>query len=145
MSKVQTAKDAKILYRVTTVEKSWISTGGVPNPDIVKEQILDQRTLNYYKTCPSAFPKIMTEEELGPLWPEGVEVRVTNSSYRNCLSRTTFQVTSPKPLTEEDLEILRAQGAFGYGQAQGGCDLDQVTQVDGLYCYTAATVCDSGD
>ena len=74
-----------------------------------------------------------------------ITVEIVHSSSRNCFHRQIYLISSNQILTEENIEQLRMQHAFMWGQETGVCNLSEVNEEDGRFFYTAKSVCDSGD
>lgn len=88
--------------------------------------------------------EVIEETPVGVIWPEGVEVEMTRSTYRNCYSQAWYVIRSPRLLTDEEISNLRSSGAFMGGQVTGRVG-EAEKQLDGTYHYGAYSCCDSGD
>ncbi len=106
--------------------------------------ILSWETIKEYEN-PAYRTDVVLLEDLGKAWPKGAEVELLSRSGRNCYLREKYLVTADARLTEEDMEILRAQGCFMGGQETGLIDLNDYTLCNGRFTYEAHSVCDSSD
>lgn len=133
---MRTQQNAKNLFKVELFSKIEKDTSFC---------LLDERMLESYLYYSSRY-NILSVDPMGALWPEGVTVEsaVCETPFR-CYTRATYTIRSPKLLTEEDVDILRAQGCFMGGQVSGECNIDIFTREGDLYVYGAYSVCDSGD
>lgn len=138
-------KDAKELYKVSLTRKSNITRAGIPDPDINEIVLMTKDTVDFYEKYYKNSVKIIESVNLGKLWPNNCTVEVTESYSRNCYSRQYYQIKSDNPLTEYDIDILRAQGCFMSGQVCGAVDINKPEIINNKYCYFANSICDSGD
>jgi len=129
---IKTVADAVCLFVVR--EK------GVPDRGIVA--YMTGAALEWARKYPGPVPLDATP--VGALWPEGavVECTGTASPYR-CYTEAFYTIRSPKMLTSEDIDILRAQGCFMSGQECG--NLRYSKTLDNGFEYYLRSVCDSSD
>ena len=78
-------------------------------------------------------------------WPDcSVVVEGSSGLAGNCYRTGSYTVTSRVALTDDDFEILRAQGAFMSGQETGVvCGHEELP--DGTHKYICRSTCDSSD
>lgn len=77
-------------------------------------------------------------------WPKGVVVEETKSSSGRCYAEVHYAVTSPRELTDDDFDVLRAQGAFMNGQ-ECGLVCGKSVSPEGIHTYRLRSICDSSD
>jgi hypothetical protein len=98
---------------------------------------------NKYRCCAV---EVLTQKPAPKEWPEGVVVENLGGSDRGyrCYAEVDYKVTSPVELTEDDFDILRAQGCFMSGQEHGSVCGHKVND-DGTHEYRCRSICDSSD
>lgn len=159
---MKTVKDAEPLFNVLVeMQSTYTRNSGngkkyVVNgeeqdtPFYTRNVLMTQKDLDSRKMYAGAYPreKIISTESIKQIWPNpSVIVEHLGSSDRGwrCYSEASYSIKSDTRLTEEDMDILRAQNCFMGGQECGSVNLEQFDIKDGLYCYTARSVCDSSD
>lgn len=137
VSKTKTSEIAKRLFKVTYSCLHWQS--GIITKMITEDELKCMEVQ-------SRLYAIEKAEDLGVIWPAGAVVEVIHSySSHRGYSRAEYEIRSPAPLTEDDLDVLRAQGCFMSGQSTGSCDLGKGAIVNGKFVYSAVSIRDSGD
>lgn len=146
---LKTSAEAKPLFRVKMLNKSTCQRMQPDgkfgrDPDTQSVEIMSESTLEHYRKYNTYWHTILDAEPLGPLWPEGVTVLQTSSTTPfRCCHEAKYLVKSPRLLTDEDKEVLRAQGCFMSGQEEGS--FSDPSTVEGGFEYIAKSFCDSGD
>lgn len=122
------------LFRITLVNEKWSRS---------YEKLVNQKSLDYHtKWWPDY--KLTIEEELDPVSFEGVTLETEGPRKAGrCYTIQQYKLTSPKPLDDFSIDVLRAYGLFMGGQREGY--LVSKEEVDGKYIYNLKSECDSSD
>lgn len=105
--------------------------------------LVNQKRLDYYKDWWKDY-ELTIEEELAPVSFDSVTLE-TNGPVKagRCYTVQTYVLTSPKPLDDFSLDVLRAYGLFMGGQREGA--LIGKEELEGNYIYKLKSECDSSD
>lgn len=105
--------------------------------------LVNKKSLDYYTKWWNGY-NLTIEEELPPVSFEGVTLETSGpSKVGRCYHVQTYKLTSPKPLDDFSLDVLRAYGLFMKGQKEGY--LLSKEEKEGLYVYTLKSERDSSD
>lgn len=107
-----------------------------------RESVLDQKDIEWYVQNKYTIENV---EPIGKLYPEGVEVKVLSEGSGRCYTYATYGISSPKRLTEFDMQVLRAQYNFMGGQRHAHVNLNEFKEENGKFIYQAFSECDSSD
>jgi hypothetical protein len=87
--------------------------------------------------------KFKKADNLGKLGVEGCEIRIVENRGGNCYQTATYELKTPKELSEDELEGMRQQYDFLKGQVTA--NVKCVKKEGSSYIYTLFSECDSGD
>lgn len=122
------------LFRITLVNEKWSKR---------YEKLVNKKSLEFYKKWWKDYD-LTIDEELEPVSFEGVTFEASDvKKAGRCYHTQTYKITSPKPLDEFSLDVLRAYNIFMTGQREGY--LLSTEEVDGNYIYNLKSECDSSD
>lgn len=122
------------LFRITLVNEKWSRKD---------ELLVNQSSLDFYKKWWNDY-KLTILEEVEPISFEGVTLE-TEGPIRagRCYTTQAYKLTSPKPLDDFSLDVLRAYRLFMGGQREGY--LISKEEIEGNYIYRLKSECDSSD
>jgi len=122
------------LFRIRLVNEKW----GKDYTELVNQDSIDFYT-KWWKDY-----TLTIEEELEPVSFDGVTLETDGPRKAGrCYYVQNYKLTSPKPLDDFSLDVLRAYGLFMGGQREGY--LVSKEEVDGSYIYNLKSERDSSD
>jgi len=122
------------LFRIKLVNDKWNKQ---------YDMLVNQDSIDFYTKWWKDYT-LTIEEELEPVSFEGVTLETDGPvKAGRCYHVQTYKLTSPKPLDDFSLDVLRAYGLFMGGQREGA--LIRSEEVDGKYIYHLKSERDSSD
>ena len=108
------------------------------------EMVVHEDRLKFYRENAYYKDKLKVLEDLGPQCPEGLQIRLISTGSGRCYSSATYELSSPKTLSDIELEFVRSQYDFqSVGQSHAknyGC-----REESGIFIYKLFCEIDSGD
>jgi hypothetical protein len=122
------------LFKIELVNEKWNKT---------YKTLVNQKSLDFYTKWWKDYT-LTIEEELSPVSFEGVTLETEGPrKVGRCYHVQNYKLTSPRPLDDFSLDVLRAYGLFMGGQREGY--LVSKEEVDGNYIYNLKSERDSSD
>ena len=108
------------------------------------EMVVHEDTVKFYRESDYYKNKLKVISELGPQCPEGLQIRLISTGSGRCYSSATYELSSPKVLTDAELELVRSQYDFE-SVGQSHAKSYGYREENGVFIYRLFCEIDSGD